>query len=397
MAIDSQFTQEALQSLVRIDSRNPGLESGAPGEAAIAQYVHTSLARLGWAPEFQSVCDGRANVLARWPGSGHGRSLMINVHLDTVGTQGMTDPLGGELRDGRVYGRGAQDIKGGVAAALALAKAVGEADLAFAGDLLLAFVVDEEHESLGTVRLLEDVRTDAAIVLEPSELDVCIAHRGFGVFRIDTHGRTAHGGESKLGIDANMHMGRVLAALGDLKRDWEERARHVLLGSATLHVPLVEGGRQLYMYADSCSAHVECRVVPGQSAEQVLTELQALIASLTDSVAGFSGSVRQVLWRDPYEIDPERQVVQSVLEAAAATRGEQAQLIGHAWWEDSGLLGAAGIETVVLGPTGGGLHTEREWVEVASVVHLAQILYRTVNSYCMAGVDAGGTPARGAP
>jgi len=381
--IDRDFVLDNLRTLIRIDSRNPGLEEGAPGEWEIARYVEARLASLaGWKANFHDLGDRRANVVGVRPGTADGRSLMINVHLDTVGVAGMRDPFSGEMRDGRVFGRGAQDTKGGLAAVLGAARALAQDGADLAGDLVLAFVADEEHESIGTTDLVTRVHPDAAIVIEPSDLDVCIAHRGFGVFRLRTRGRAAHGGRSDLGVDANLHMGLALAELDRLRERWGSQHQHARLGSPTLHVPLIRGGRGLYMYAEECSADLECRTVPGQSADAVLGELRAALSGLAEGVDDFAGTVEPVLWRSPYEIDPDRPIVRAARDAVELVRGEPAALIGHPWWEDSGILGDAGIDTVILGPRGDGLHTDEEWVDADSVVALAEILRRTAVSYC---------------
>ena len=382
--IDRDFVLDNLRKLIRIDSRNPGLEDGAPGEWEIARHVETQLASLeGWRVELHDLGERRANVIGVRPGTADGPSLMINVHLDTVGVAGMRHPFSGETRDGKVFGRGAQDTKGGMAAVLGAARALAEDAAALAGDLVLAFVADEEHESIGTTDLVSrGVRPDAAVVIEPSDLDVCVAHRGFGVFRLRTRGRAAHGGRSDLGVDANLHMGLALAELDRLSERWGSKHRHPRLGPATLHVPLIRGGRGLYMYADECAADLECRTVPGQSASGVLGELRAVFSGLAESIDDFAGTVEPVLWRSPYEIDPDRPIVRAALEAAGQVRGEPAALIAHPWWEDSGLLGDAGIDTVIIGPRGDGLHTDEEWVDADSVVALAEILRRTAVSYC---------------
>ena len=217
MPIDRTYTLTTLRDLIRIDSRNPGLEAGAPGEWELAQHVSSLLRELGWEAVLHELGNRRANVVARRAGTGSGPSLMINVHLDTVGVEGMRDPFSATCSNGRIWGRGAQDTKGGAAAALGLAKALTEAKRDLHGDLVLAFVADEEHKSIGTERLIQEVVTDAAIVLEPSDLDVCVAHRGFGIFRLRTRGRTAHGGSSDFGIDANLHMGHLLVELDQLR------------------------------------------------------------------------------------------------------------------------------------------------------------------------------------
>lgn len=382
MPIDPHWTVDTLREIVAIDSRNPALEEGAPGERALAEQLQRLVEPWGFRTELLDHGGDRASLLATRPGRGGGRSLMVNAHIDTVGVAGMADPFSGELRDGRVWGRGAQDTKGGVAAALAMAKALAEEDPPLRGDLVLAFVADEEHASLGTSAVLERTTTDAAIVLEPSELDVCIAHRGFGVFRLRTHGRTAHGGRPDLGIDANLHMGRVLAGLDELRTAWSRGPSHPLLGPASLHVPLLSGGRQLFIYADECTAELEVRTIPGQSAAQLRAELEDTLDRLRGADADFGADLEEVLWQPPYEIDPARPIVTTVRRAAEAVRGEPVPLIGHGWWEDSALLGLAGIDAVVLGPTGGGLHTEEEWVDAQSVVDLSNILRQTALEYC---------------
>ena len=380
--IDHDFALHTASALVGIDSRNPELEADAPGEREIAEYVAGVLTGFdGWEVELQILGDRRANVVAVRPGAGGGPSLMINAHLDTVGTAGMPDPFSGAVRGGRIYGRGAQDTKGGVAAVLAAARALSEAGTETGGDVVLAFVADEEHASLGTREVIRRRRTDAAIVIEPTGLDVCVAHRGFGVFELRTSGRAAHGGRSDLGVDANLLMGGVLGELGTLRDRWRRRPPHPLLGTADLHLPVLRGGEQLYTYARECVAHLEVRTVPGQSEDRVMSELEEIFADRTARVEDFAGDVRPVLWRAPHEIDPERPIVRRVVEATTEVRQAAPRLIGHGWWEDSGLLGAAGIDTVILGPLGDGLHTDEEWVESESIVRLAEILVRTTLSF----------------
>lgn len=382
VSFDRAFVLQTLQSLVRIDSRNPDLEDGAPGEGEIARHVLALLESWGYRPELHELGGGRANVVARRPGSGSGPSLMINVHLDTVGVAGMSDPFSGELRDGRVYGRGAQDTKGGMAAVLALAQALGERSEELAGDLVFAFVADEEGGSRGTDDLVARLRTDAAVVIEPSELDVVIGHRGFGVFRVVARGKAAHGGRPDLGVDANLHMALALAELERLRVDWQDRWRHPHLAAASLHVPVLAGGRHRFVYADACTADVECRTVPGQAPEETLRELRAAVARAGAERPDFDVRVEPAMWRAPHAIDPDRPVVRAAVAAGRRVLGRAPGLGWHGWWEDSALLAGAGIDAVVLGPTGAGLHTETEWVDLDSVVRLAEILWHTARSYC---------------
>ncbi|MGD8415252.1 MAG: M20/M25/M40 family metallo-hydrolase [Candidatus Latescibacterota bacterium] len=382
MSFDHEFILNTLQSLVRIDSRNPGLEAGAPGEMELARHVRSLLGSWGYQPEMHDLAGNRANVVVRRPGTGSGPSLMINVHMDTVGVAGMDDPFSGAFRDGRVYGRGSQDTKGGMAAVLALAHALSEGSEDLAGELVFAFVADEENDSIGTADLVERVRTDAAVVIEPSELDVVIGHRGFGIFRIQTRGKTAHGGRPDLGVDANMHMVLALAELEPLRTEWAQQWRHPHLGSPSLHVPVLSGGRHRFVYSDACQADVECRVVPGQTAEDTERAVRRAVERATAGRSDLDVRVEPEMWRSPYEIDPDRPIVRATLAAGTRVLGREPRTGWHGWWEDSGLIGDAGIDAVVLGPTGAGLHTETEWVDVESVVQLADILLQTVREYC---------------
>jgi acetylornithine deacetylase len=269
-----------------------------------------------------------------------------------------------------------------MAAVLALARALSEGSEDLAGEVVFAFVADEENDSIGTADLVERVRTDAAVVIEPSELDVVIGHRGFGIFRVYTRGKTAHGGRPDLGVDANMHMVHALAELEQLRTEWEQQWHHPHLGSPSLHVPVLSGGRHCFVYSDACQADVECRAVPGQTAEDTERAVRRAVERAAEKRADLDVRVEPVMWRSPYEIDPDRPIVRAALAAGTRVLGREPRTGWHGWWEDSGLIGDAGIDAVVLGPTGAGLHTETEWVELDSVVQLAEILLHTVREYC---------------
>jgi acetylornithine deacetylase len=176
-------------------------------------------------------------------------------------------------------------------------------------------------------------------------------------------------------------MGLVLRELDRLREAWAESRVHPLLGPASLHVPLLAGGRQLFIYAAECTADVECRTVPGQTATEVEAELRAAVAAVPPA-DGLQDEVETVLWRPAYEIEADRPIVEVVRDAAEKVRGEAPRLVSHGWWEDSAILGEAGIDTVILGPTGEGLHTEEEWVSADSVVDLAAILHESIVSHC---------------
>jgi len=382
VTIDREFLIGTLQKLVRINSVNPGLVPGSPGESTIGEYIADVLRAIGLNPQIHAIAPGRVNVAATLKGSGGGRSLMLNGHMDTVGVEGMEEPFSGKIRHGRVYGRGAQDMKGSIAGMMAACKALIDADIRLKGDLVFAAVADEEYRSKGTETLIESVKTDAAIVAEPTGLDVCLAHRGFALFELETRGRAAHGSRYQNGIDANIHMGRILAELDKLTQRLLKKPEHPLLGPPSLHVPVVKGGSELFIYSDRCTISVERRTLPGEVFEEIEKEMASILAKLSSKDQNFQATVKPVLHRNAYEISPDAEIVKLVSTTAEEVLGRAPDRIGHDWWEDSALLAESGIETVIFGPKGEGIHSHEEWVEIQSVVDLAEILTRAAIQFC---------------
>ncbi|WP_343216556.1 M20/M25/M40 family metallo-hydrolase [Deinococcus aestuarii] len=370
---------DLLAALVRIDSTNPALVPGGAGETVIARFVTTWLTAHGIPAELDEAAPGRHSVIARVPGTGGGRSLMLNAHLDTVGTGGLPGLLGPVVRDGRMYGRGTYDMKGGLAACLlALLEA---RDAGLRGDVLLTAVADEEHASLGIQSVLLRVTADAAIVTEPTELNVSVAHKGFTWHEITTFGRAAHGSRPDLGIDAIAHMGRVLGGLEALGRDLAARPAHPLLGHGSLHASLITGGQDLSSYPGRCTLRVERRTLPGETPEGVTREIDALLGELAAD-ATFRAEHRLTLAREPFGVGQDEPIVQSLRTAAAGVLGGPPALIGQSFWMDSAFLAAAGIPTAVFGPRGAGAHAAEEWVDLASVERCREVLSATIRDFC---------------
>ncbi len=381
--IDSEFVTRSLIELVRINSVNPALESGGHGEENIGNYIHQVLQTLGFDTSIESLAPSRVNVVARWKGNGNGRSLIINAHMDTVGVQGMTDPFAATIKSGILYGRGAYDMKGSIASMLGMAKAISEHKIKLEGDLILTFVADEEYESIGAASLARQLTADACIVTEPTELKICLGHRGFGVYKITTKGKIAHGGLHKEGIDANIKMGMVLGELNKLSKQVSRERTHPLCGEASLHVPLIDGGQSLFIYAGQCSIHVERRTIPGEKEKDVLAELQTILDELHANDPDFDSTMDQIIWRNPHEIKKDAPIVKSLQQNV--NTNHEPEFIGHTWWEDSGIFGEAGIDTVIIGPRGGGIHQQIEWVDLRSVKDLSNILLNTTVDFCRDG------------
>ena len=380
--IDREYLTGTLQSLIRIDSINPSLVPGAAGEAAIALFVADEMRRLGLAVERFESTPGRPSVVGRLRGAGGGPSLMLNAHLDTVGIEGMADPFAPAIRDGRLFGRGAYDMKGSLAACLAAVKALADARARLAGELVVAAVADEEYASLGTAEVAARLPVDAAIVTEPTELDLCLAHKGFVWLEVETLGRAAHGSRFFEGVDANLRMGRILHRLDGLERALRARPAHPLVGPPSLHAAILRGGSELSTYAARSIVQIERRTIPGETEADVLAEVSALLEAQAAVEPGFQGSVRPILARNPFEVGPDAAVVRAVRAAAAARRGAPPAVIGKPFWMDSAILADAGVETVIVGPIGGEAHTPLEWVDLQSCLDLAAILADAAIAYC---------------
>lgn len=385
--IDGDFLRDTLSDLVRIDSRNPTLVPGAPGEGQIAARVADAMRSLGMEVEVVEAEPGRPSVIGRRPGAGGGRSLMLNGHLDTVGVEEMERPFEPRMDGGRLHGRGAYDMKGSIAACLGAVKALVDAGVGLGGDLVLAAVADEEVASLGTTAVLERVRTDGAIVTEPTELAVCLAHKGFAWIEIEVEGRAAHGSRPDLGVDANLAMGRVLAELAGLERALADRPAHPRVGRPSLHVGTLAGGTGWSTYAARATAGVERRTVPGETAAGALAEIEDRLARLRGDADALGSTplrvaARIVLAREPFEADPDGQLATALCRAASEASGREPERIGVPYWMDAALIAAAGIETAVFGPLGAGAHAAEEWVDLASVERTAETLARAAIGYC---------------
>ena len=382
MKIDHDYARETLVRLVRTNSVNPALAPGAPGERQIAEWIAGSLRAVGLSAEIFEPAPGRTSVLGKLAGSGGGRSLMLNAHCDTVDAGGMAEPFSGAIRDGKVYGRGAYDMKGGLAACMAAVKALVDAGARLRGDVLVAAVADEEYGSLGTSGLIQRVKVDGAIVTEPTGLEVCLAHKGYLWIEVEIAGRAAHGSKFELGIDANMKMGHFLSRLSVLERELRARPPHPLVGPPSLHAALLSGGTGLSTYAPSSTVKIERRTVPGETEAQAAAEIQNIVDRLAAEDPDFRAAVRPFFVRHPFEVARTAPIVRAVDRAASAVLGRPARHIGDTPWMDAALLQAAGVETVVCGAAGAGAHSDVEWVDLESVVKLANILAKTAVDYC---------------
>jgi acetylornithine deacetylase len=372
--------RELVGELVAIDSVNPDLVAGGAGEMEIARFIAGWLQASGVEARVDEIAPGRANVIGVARGTGGGRTLLLNGHTDTVGHDGYERPLEARVDGDRLYGRGSVDMKGGLAAALWAC--VEAARLGLPGDVVVAAVCDEEFASIGSQAVAAQVRADAAIVTEPTALEVCVAHKGFAWLEVEIAGRAAHGSQPQLGIDAIAKAGRVLTGIDQLGRRLAQEPGHALLGPGSVHASVIEGGQELSSYPERCLVQLERRTIPGEGRDVVESQLRELVEQAAAADPELRAEMRTTLVRPPFEVGLEEEIVRLVRAHAQRVLGVAPAVIGWAAWMDSAILTGAGIPTVVFGPGGEGAHAVVEWVDLASVERCADVLLAAAREFC---------------
>ncbi|MEV6602919.1 M20/M25/M40 family metallo-hydrolase [Kutzneria sp. NPDC051319] len=361
---------ELLKRLVDIDSVNPSLVPGAAGEREIADFVASWAREAGLAVEVLEATPGRPSVIVRTTRGGPGRRLMLCGHLDTVG---FGDSLTSYVDGDRLYGRGAYDMKAGLATALIACRDANMDSLA--GEVAVACVADEEYASLGVQEVLTVLSADAAIVCEPTESTVAVAHKGFVWTEIEVVGQAAHGSRPHLSVDAIMRTGPVLVALDRLNAALRGR-EHPRLGPGTLHASLISGGREESTVPDRCVLTIERRTLPGETVADVERDVTELLASCQASDPSLTAKSRTTMSREPFETADDSAVVSVLAEVSGA------EITGVSYWADSAFISAAGIPTVLFGPSGDGAHAAVEWVSISDTIRCAATLTATALRFC---------------
>ena len=370
------------RALVRIDSRNPRLSPGGPGETACVALLRDVLDAWGFRTEVHEAAAGRPNLIARVGEARGGRALMLSGHVDVVGVEGMThEPFAAEERDERLYGRGAADMKGGVAAMCAAAWQAARG--ALAGEVVVAIAADEEYESIGTRAMLErGIRADAAVVGEPTRLGVMPAHRGFVWVEVVVHGRAAHGSRWDVGVDAIRHTGLLLAELDRIDAEELPRRTHPLLGRASLHASTIDGGIGMSTYPDRCVLRLERRTLPGEGDGDAMEEVRRACEAVRRRRAGFAADVSVLMSQGPSDVSTEAPVVRALREALREC-AERDVVAGMSAWTDAALLNAAGIPAICFGPGDISLaHAAEEYIPLPEIDRAASVLAALARRWC---------------
>ncbi|PYI09582.1 hypothetical protein BO78DRAFT_308107 [Aspergillus sclerotiicarbonarius CBS 121057] len=372
---------ELTQVLTRINSSNPTLsKSQGAGETAIVNYLSAWFAHRAIEHHRIETVPGRPSVVGIVRGSGGGSSIILNGHIDTVSlTTYEGDALTGHrgVKEGKevVFGRGVLDMKAGLAAGLSALLVAQERPLA--GDVIIAAVSDEEDASQGTMDVLAaGWRADAGVVLEPTNLAIAHAHKGFVWVEVEILGRAAHGSQPADGVDAIMNMGLLLQAL----RESQMRLPvDPVVGQGSLHCGTIQGGEEISSYPASCTLTVEYRTVPVQTNQGILDDLGALLDRLARESAGFQyREPRITLSRPSQHVPQDHPLVQQVAHLSRGVIGHPSPVQSAPFWCDAALLTEAGIPSIVFGPCGAGLHSREEWVEVDSVRQLEEVLRQLI-------------------
>lgn len=367
---------DLLRALVATPSVNPSIEEGGEGEEAIAQLTAAWLRSWGFAVEVVEPAPGRPNVVARLRRGG-GPSLILNGHLDTVGVADMTvPPFAAEVRDGRLHGRGACDMKAGVAALLAAARDAAQGD--FSGELIVALTADEEEAGIGCRHLVDDgLEADAAIVCEPTGLAIMPAHKGFVWVAVDFHGRAAHGSRPDRGVDAIRHAGEFLARLDELEGTLTQRRPHPLLGHGSIHAGTIRGGTAPSVYPSSCRLILERRTLPGESAAAARSEVEYLLGQLRSNAPSLRADLEVTLHRNGSEIPTDHPLVTG-LAGVLDRAGVEPRIEGMTAWVEAVVFNESGTPALCFGP--GRIedaHSTDESVEIAQV----EVAHRVLTTF----------------
>jgi len=379
--LGSETVLGLLCDLVRIPSINPALGGDdATGEGDIAAFAARWLTERGVPARLEEAAPGRPNAVGEvgageGAGEAEGATLILCAHLDTVGVAGMSiPPYEPSVKDGRVYGRGAYDMKSGVAAVMCAAAALAREKLQ--GRVLVALVADEEYASIGAEHFVGSYRADGCILTEGSEGRLVLAHKGFVWVDVVTKGRAAHGSRWDLGKSAIGPMGRIVAALETFDSDVLRRRSHALVGPASMHCALIEGGVGISTYAAKCRLQVERRTIPGETPEQVIEEIRSIAHGIDKE-----SQVTLRFSRAPLITDRNAAVARCVREAASAVVGTPPEETGVGYWMDAAVFAGAGIPSVDYGPAGAGAHEAVEWVDLESVVTCARVLRESARRF----------------
>jgi succinyl-diaminopimelate desuccinylase len=384
MQIDIQDVIQLVSELVKIDSSNPWLVPGSPGESDVANYIASWLKPLGIEIRLEEVEPGRPNLIAIWHGTGGGKSLCLYAHSDTVGYGLWREhALAPRIEGDRMIGLGAADDKGHAAAALLAFKALVESGEKLRGDVWLLLPIDEEGTSSGSMDFVTRYHTDAMLVFEALGLGkVTVSHQGFGWLDIIVEGHAAHGSAPEVGVDAISHMAEVITRLQKLDREVYAQTAHPLNGKTVFHTGTILGGTDYATYPERCVLGIEIGTQPGETIQNRVTEIENIFSEVRTLYPSFRGRVEVILGRDPFTAQGHTELWQIVSSEMEKATGLVPVAVGENAWGDAQLFQDAGIPTLMFGAAAGNLHAPQEWVSLGELTSLANIIAGVARRYC---------------
>jgi len=378
-----------LQDLVAIPSYN-GIENQ---ETKVAEYIYNLFKKEGIETEITHVQDGRKNVTAVLKGKGKGKSLLLTGHMDTVPPYDMEDALEMKIDGDKLIGRGTNDMKGPLACMIMTLIAIKRADVELEGDLIFAGVVDEEEKSLGTIDLIEKgMKTDGAIVGEPTKLDICIAHRGLEWLEFNFEGKTVHGGAQAEGINAILRASNFIQKAEEKIVPKLSERKHPVTGTSTMNYGTINGGTQPSTVAGSCKMKIDRRWIPSEKYEEVLNEYREVLKELKEQDPKFKcemkvmdiSVMKEGYVHEPMEIDENHPLVETLVKSSEEANGRTPNKTYFPAWSDGGLLHTyANIPTLVFAP--GDLetaHSKDEFIDRKELVPAVKIYALTAYNFC---------------
>ncbi len=384
MSFNIDLLADLLSRWISIDSVNPWLIPGASGEGAIGRALVEWLQPIGVSLAVDEVVPGRSNVVAWLPGTGGGKSLCLNAHMDTVGCAEWPEhAYVPRIQGDRLFGLGAADDKGHCTVALLVLKSLAERRWRPRGNFLVACTIDEEGTSIGTTDLVRRHRMDAAIILEPKVLGkVVVTHQGFGWIDIVVQGRAAHGNAPEQGIDAIVYMAEVIQRLHRLDIETFERTPHPLNGKTVFHTGIIAGGTNYATYPDRCTLGIEIGTQSGEVLAERVREIDQIFNEVREIYPDFKGALEVRLEQVPFMTCGHEDLWQAISSATEAVLSHPPEPAGMNAWTDAALMQEAGIPTLLMGAQGGNLHSPDEWVSLSELTKLGEILEKTVIAYC---------------
>ena len=370
-------TVRLVQELVRI----PSFSGDAHGLSRIAQVISGEMSRNGFSIQLIEAEEGLTNVIGKYQGSNNAPWILFNGHTDVVPVQRdedwIVEPFSAEIKDGRIYGRGACDMKGGLAAMLAAPKIVFSLFPEYKGNIILTATVDEEIGGFKGMKYIveQGIKADMGIVCEPTDLKIVNVCKGLLWLKLRTKGKSAHGGMPEHGINAVYKMAKILNRLEDY--DFKQ-APHEFLGKPTINIGCITGGARPNIVPDSCEAEIDIRYLPNQNRQEIIDELKELISELKREDYQIDAEIDIIRYRSSVEISKAEKVIQTIMEAFGEVMGNHPEFRGMVTPADSEYLVNAGIPSVMFGPGADQLaHTTNEWIAIDEILNAVKI-YATI-------------------